>query len=156
VDNHRIGGHWLPPAVTGVVAATLMAVRQLVVTPIGMANNGDAYRLMCRVGANSGGPPDGSAQWDFVRFVYPGLPPGTPCDPYRTTQYFQLKLSAWLHDLFGLPGALDMRIVITQDCLLTGLAVGTMAWLLREAGRWVRLGVPAALFLVLADATFAC
>jgi hypothetical protein len=147
--------HWSWALCAGVLAAVLMAVRQLAVTPVGMANNGDAYRLMCKVGADSGGPPAGSTQWDFVRLVYPALPPGTGCDPYRTSQYLQLRLGVWVHDLLGLPGALDMRVLVVQDSLLVGLAVGVMVCLLRRARWWARIGVPAALFLVLADATFA-
>jgi hypothetical protein len=157
IRPHRgtFAAHWLPAVLGGLIAAALMAVRQLAVTPIGMANNGDADRLMCKIGADSGGSPNGSARWDFVRFVYIELPPGAPCNAYRSTQYFQLKLSSRLHDLLGLPGVLDMRILIVENCLLAGLAVGMMVWLLRRARWWAWFGVPAALFLVLAEATVA-
>jgi hypothetical protein len=147
--------HRLAAVLAGLFAAALMAVRQLAVTPVGMANNGDASRLMCKIGANSGGPPAGSARWDFVRFLYTEVPEGTRCLPYRTSQYLQLELSTWVHDLLGLPGVLDMRIVVVQDCLLVGAAVGALVWLLRGARWWARVAVPTALFLVLADATFA-
>ncbi|GAB3452112.1 glycan biosynthesis hexose transferase WsfD [Actinophytocola sediminis] len=146
---------WLPAVLGGLLAAGSMAVRQLAGTPVGMANNGDAARLMCQVGADSGNAHHGADRWDFVRFAYAELPIDAPCPAYRTSQYLQLRLSSWLHDLLGLPGALDMRLVIVQDCVLAGVAVGTMVWLLRRTRWWVRVGVPAALFLVLADATFA-
>jgi hypothetical protein len=153
-DAHRT---WrgVTAVLAGLLAAALMAVRQLAVTPVGMANNGDASRLMCKIGADSGAPPAGSARWDFVRFVYTELPEDTRCLPYRTSQYLQLELSTWIHDLLGLPGVLDMRVVVVQDCLLAGAAVGALVWLLRGARWWERIAVPAALFLVLADATFA-
>lgn len=151
----RRAAAWLWAVLGGLLAAVLMGVRQLAGTPIGMANNGDASRLMCQIGANATGPHHGSGRWEFVRFVYAELPPNARCLDYRSSQYLQLKLSAWLNDLLGLPGVLDMRVVIVQDCLLAGLAVGTMVWLLREARWWARIAVPAALFLVLADATFA-
>ena len=141
--------------VGGVVALILFMVRELAINPVGMANNGDANRLMCKIGANGDGPPAGSARWDFVRFQYPELPAGTPCNPYRTSQYLQLRFTSWLHDLLGLPGALDLRLVVVQDCILAGVAVGSMVWLLRRARWWVRIVLPAALFLVLADATYA-
>lgn len=146
---------WLPAVLGGLLAAGLMTVRQFGETPVGMANNGDAARLMCQLGADSGSAHHGSDRWDFVRFVYAELPPSVQCAGYRTSHYLQLKLSSWLHDVLGLPGALDMRLVIVQDCLLTGVAVGTMVWLLRRARWWTRIGVQTALFLVLADATFA-
>lgn len=145
----------LAAVLIGALGAALMAVRLLVPVPVGMANNGDGARLFCQLGARTLGPPEGSAQWDFVRFVYEAASPGVSCRPYESTQILQLHFTAWLHDLLGGPGVLDMRSVIVQDSLLTGVAIGTFAWLLREARLWVRIALPAAMLLVLADATFA-
>lgn len=141
----------LPAVLCGVLGATLMAVRLLVPTPVGMADNGDGVRLLCQLGADI----DGSERFAFARFVYPAPGPDAACEPYRTSQVLQLRLTSWLTDLFGLPGAVDMHVVIVQDCLLTGLAIGTMAWLLRRSPWWAQVVAAAGLFLVLADATFA-
>lgn len=144
------------PAISaGVLAAVLMAVRLLAGTPVGMADNGDGIRLLCQLGATADGPPPGSERFDFAHFIYPALSPGAACAGYPSSQLLQLRLTAWAHDLLGRPGVIDMRLVVLQDCLLVGLAIGTTVWLLRRARWWARVVVPAALFLVLADATFA-
>ncbi len=48
---------YLKPAVSplglGVTAVVLMAVRLLVPTPVGMADNNDGSRLLCLVGADA-------------------------------------------------------------------------------------------------------
>ncbi|MGX7826305.1 glycan biosynthesis hexose transferase WsfD [Actinokineospora sp. 24-640] len=144
-----------PAVLAGVLGAVLMAVRLLAGTPVGMADNGDGIRLLCQLGATADGPPPGSERFDFVHFIFPALSPEAACAGYPSSQLLQLRLTAWVHDLLGRPGVIDMRLVILQDCLLVGLAIGTAVWLLRGARWWARAVVPAALFLVLADATFA-
>lgn len=141
--------------VLGALGSVLMALRLLVPVPVGMANNGDGSRLMCHIGADVNGPPEPSARWLFARFAYDALPPDASCTNYRSTQLLQLKITAWLHDLWGLPGVIDTRELIVQDCILAGLAIGVMVWLLRKSALSARVLVAAALFLVIADATFA-
>jgi hypothetical protein len=139
----------------GVLGAILMGIRLLLPVPVGLANNGDGIRVMCQVGAAADGPPDGSFKWYFVRFIYPLHGLEEHCGSFRTSQLLQLRLTAWLHSALDLPGALDMRMVIIEDCLLVGIAFGTLAWLLRRICLTFRLLVLAAMFVVVADATFA-
>ena len=93
------GAAALVPVIAGVLAALLMAARLLLPVPVGMANNGDAVRLMCQIGANSHSPPWQTSELFFVRFWYPFLRPGAgpPCLHYPTTQVLQMWLTAWVH-----------------------------------------------------------
>lgn len=150
----RLKGSWFALLVTP-LAATAMGLRLLLPVPVGLANNGDGARLMCQVGAAANGPPAGSAQWYFVRLHYPAADPNEYCGPYRTAQLLQLRLTAWLHSVLGLPGALDMRLLIIEDSLLIGIALGAMAWLLRRMRLTFRLLLLAGTFAVVGDATFA-
>jgi hypothetical protein len=148
-------GRYLSSVFAGLVAAALMGARLLLPVPVGLANNGDGGRLMCQLGAAANGPPAGTAQWLYVRFWYPPVGADDFCGPYRTTQLLQLRLTAKLHSVLGSPGVLDMRLVIIEDCLLTGIALGTLAWLLRRMRLALRVALLVAVFAVLADSTFA-
>lgn len=147
---------WVTIVAAGVVSAALMGVRLFVPQPVAMANNGDAQRLMCQIHADAARPPASSAQWYFVRFHYAILSHHTRCIDYPTTQYLQLRLTSWVHrHLLGLSGAIDTRELMVEYCLLVGVVIAVMAWLLRPVRLPLRIGLLAALFVVLADATFA-
>ena len=148
----------LMPAMAGVLAAVLMAARLLLPVPVGMANNGDAVRLMCQIGASSHSPPWPTAQLSFVRFWYPFLPTGSgpPCLHYPTTQLLQVWLTAWVHQhVVSLPGAIDMRELIIEYCILVGAVMAIAARLLAVLRPAARILILVMLFLVLSEATFA-
>lgn len=151
----RLAGDWLPVLVGG-VGTVLMGLRLFVGGAVGLANNGDGPRVMCQVGGAIYDPPQAAAElFSFARFFVPSLPPDAVCDPYRTTQAVQLHLTAWIHQhVLGLPGALDMREVMVEGCVLAGIALAVLTALLKGAPTWARLVVAGAAFLVLADATF--
>lgn len=143
-------------AAFGVLSAVGMAVRLFVPSPVAMANNGDAQRLMCQVRADAGAAPKLSAQWYFARFHFAYEPPHTPCADYPTTQYLQLRLTAWVHrHVLGLSGAVDTRELMIEYCVLVGLVIALMAWLLRSTRPLLRIPLLVALFVVLAEAGFA-
>jgi hypothetical protein len=146
------------PAIAGVLGAAAMAARLLLPVPVGMANNGDAVRLMCQVGANPDSPPRVSAKALFVRFWYPVLRPGSgpPCLHYPTTQVVQVWLTAWVHQhVLGLSGAIDMRELIVEYCVLAGVVLMVAARLLTELRLAARILILILLFLVLSEAAFA-
>ena len=152
------GAAALAPVIAGVLAALLMAARLLLPVPVGMANNGDAVRLMCQVGANSHSPPWPTAQLAFVRFWYPFLRTGSgpPCLHYPTTQLLQTWLTAWIHQhMLGLPGVIDMRELIIEYCVLVGVVMAIAARLVTALRPTVRILILIMLFLVLSEATFA-
>jgi hypothetical protein len=146
------------PAVAGVLGAAAMAARLLLPVPVGMANNGDAVRLMCQIGANPDSPPRATSKVLFVRFWYPFLRPGSgpPCLHYPTTQVLQVWLTAWVHQhVLGLSGAIDMRELIVEYCVLAGVAMMVAARLLAELRLAARILILILLFLVLSEAVFA-
>ena len=148
----------LAPVIAGVLAASLMAARLLLPVPVGMANNGDAVRLMCQIGANSQSPPWPTAELAFVRFWYPFLRTGSgpPCLHYPTTQILQTWLAAWIHQhALGLPGAIDMRELIIEYCVLVGAVIAIAARLVAALRPAARILILIMLFLVLSEATFA-
>ena len=146
------------PVIAGVLAVLLMAARLLLPVPVGMANNGDAVRLMCQIGANSHSPPWQTSELFFARFWYPFLRPeaGPPCLHYPTTQVLQMWLTAWVHQhVLGLPGVIDMRELIVEYCVLAGVVMAIAARLLAALRPAVRILILIMLFLVLSEATFA-
>jgi hypothetical protein len=152
------GAAALAPVIAGVLAALLMAARLLLPVPVGMANNGDAVRLMCQIGANSHSPPWPTSQLFFVRFWYPFARPGSgpPCLYYPTTQVLQTWLTAWIHQhVLGLPGVIDMRELIIEYCVLVGVAIAITTRLLAALRPTARILILIMLFLVLSEATFA-
>jgi hypothetical protein len=151
----RVNGWWTP-VVIGLFGAIGMAVRLLWPHPVGMANNGDAQRLMCQIGADAAAGPKPTAKWYFVRLHYDFQPRHTLCTQYPSTQYIPLKLTAWIHQhVLGLHGVIDMRETIAEYCVLVGVALAAMAWLLRSIKPLLRFVILGALFVVLAEATFA-
>lgn len=146
---------WMP-YVVGVGAMLAMALRLFVPHPVGMANNGDAARLLCPLGANPDAPPKLSAKWYFVRLNYAYGSSSQPCGHYSTTQMIQMRLTAWIHHyLLGLSGAIDTRELMAEYCLLVGLVMAAATWLLRPVAVRARVALLTALFLVLAEANFA-
>ena len=123
-----------------------------------MANNGDAVRLMCQIGADWHAPPRQTSGSSFVRFWYPFLRPGSgpPCLHYPTTQVLQMWLTAWVHQhVLGLPGVIDMRELIAEYCVLAGVVTAIAARLLAALRLAARILILILLFLVLSEATFA-
>ena len=146
------------PAIAGILGAAAMAARLLLPVPVGMANNGDAVRLMCQIGANADSPPRATSRVLFVRFWYPLLRPGSgpACLHYPTTQVLQVWLTAWVHQhVLGLSGAIDMRELIVEYCVLAGLVLMVAARLLAELRLAARILILILLFLVLSEAAFA-
>jgi hypothetical protein len=152
------GAPVLVPVIAGVLAAVLMAARLLLPVPVGMANNGDAVRLMCQIGADWHSPPWPTTTTSFVRFWYPAVRPGagSPCLHYPTTQVLQVWLTAWAHQhVLGLPGVIGMRELIAEYCVLAGVVMAATARLLSALRLAARIPVLVMLFLVLSEATFA-
>ena len=146
------------PVIAGILAASLMAARLLLPVPVGMANNGDAVRLMCEIGANPQSPPWPTSGSSFVRFWYPFLRPGSApaCLHYPTTEALQVWLTAWVHQhVLGLPGVIDMRELIVEYCVLAGVVTAAAARLLASLRPAARILILTLLFLVLSEAAFA-
>lgn len=147
---------WIPWA-AGVLSAVFMALRLLWPTPVGMADNNDASRLLCQIGANALAP--SVRLYSHVKFTVFGFPkaaPGAACDPYPTSQAGLLRVIAWFHThVLGAPGRIDLREAIVVYSMLAGAAVAAGVRVLLPRSRWAAGVWAVGLFVVLGDATFA-
>jgi hypothetical protein len=134
-----------------------MALRLLWPTPVGMADNNDAVRLMCQVGADAtAASVRRYSHVQFAVFGYPKAAPGTQCIPYPTSEAWLLRLTGWFHvHVLGGSGAVDMREAVLGYCLLTGLVIAVGVRVLLPRLSWVAVVWALGLLLILADATFA-
>jgi hypothetical protein len=150
------GRAWSWPLAAGLGAAGTVAARLFVPQPVGMANNGDAQRLICQIGGDADAAPALTAKWAYVRLDYPVKHLASACEQYPTTHFLQVGLTSWVHrHVLGLSGVLDVRELMAEYCLLVGLVIAAVAWLLRSIRPLARVAVLVALFLVLSEATFA-
>lgn len=146
---------WCVPVLSGAVAAVVMFVRLFVPGPVGTANNGDAFRLLCQLGTDPDSPPASTEKWYFVRFWYP-VTPVHGCTDYASSEILPLRATAWIHKhILGMSGVIDLREMALEYCILAGLLIVALAVILRSVRLPVRLVVLCALFLVLSEATFA-
>ncbi|RJQ87469.1 glycan biosynthesis hexose transferase WsfD [Amycolatopsis panacis] len=129
------------------VSLTLLLVRFLVPRPVGMADNGDGWRLLCKLGGRQLDRPSEG----FVRFTYGAAP---PCDSaYVSSQTWLDWTASKLGALFGVPGVLNLIVLGVLSCVLVAVAItATVAGLgLRGWHRWL---ATALLLLVMADSAF--
>jgi hypothetical protein len=118
----------------GAATTTVTLLVLLVPKPLGLADNADYLRLLCRLPVvpdlAAGRPP----LFAFVNLTYhSGIQPGWQCDynsPAVAPLWLAGKVSA------RLPGhhALDLRVVAVMYAVAFGVAVGLLVWAL--PGRW--------------------
>ncbi len=129
-----------------VYAASLLflLVRWLVPQPIGAADNGDGWRLLCHLGANE--LDRISESW--VRMVYG---PAPDCmSGYVSSQTWLQGLAQWLGHRLGSSAGLNLYVLGTLTCVLVAGAVTVLAFAL-PLPRIGRAGAAGAILLVLAD-----
>ncbi|MFK0248522.1 hypothetical protein ACIQUM_27845 [Amycolatopsis azurea] len=134
---------------SGVFFAALgvLLVRFLVPRPIGMADNGDGWRILCRLGAREVDRPSEH----FVRFSYG---PAPACNSeYISSQSWIDKIAGGAGQLLDLPGILNLLVLGVLGCLLVAGGIAAIVVGLRLS---VRNSVIAtiALLLVAADSAF--
>ncbi|WP_449727812.1 glycan biosynthesis hexose transferase WsfD [Catenulispora acidiphila] len=147
----------ISPVGLGVISGALMAIRLLVPVPVGMADNNDGSRLLCLVGADAGAVHSSALPyWQYVVERYPFTPSPHHCEPYPSTMLLPAKLAALVHQhILGLAGAIDLRELAVEYCLVVGFVMWVAARLTRSWRPAARGAFLVALFLVLAEATFA-
>jgi hypothetical protein len=136
-------------------ALGLFLVRFLVPTAVGQADNRDGARLMCGPGLRLRPvlPPGGPRYFRFAYFPY--VPTGT-CGHrllYPTSEIVPLELARLLTPILGLRGSLNLIALGVLMCVLAAVGIASLVVGLRVAW-WARVVLAAALWLVLADATF--
>jgi hypothetical protein len=122
----------------------VLLVRWLVPGPVGAADNGDAWRLLCPLGAT----PGDRILEDWVQMAYG---PTDVCESgYVSSQTWLLRLARWSGGHLGSAAALDLYVLGAITCVLAALAVTvlTLALPLTTHGRLVATGL---LLLVLTD-----
>lgn len=150
----RLGSPARLPLLFGILATVVALAILFVPRPIGMADNGDELRLICRMGLAPDYAPEQVVFFETVNFTYsPGeLPIGLNCD-YHSSAEPVLRAAALVSPL--LPGGhdLDLRVVGVIYALLFGVAIGFAVAGLPEK-RWLRVAGGLLLVAVLGDIAF--
>ncbi|TCO63010.1 hypothetical protein [Actinocrispum wychmicini] len=134
---------------SGVFATSLAVLlfRFLVPKPVGIADNGDGWRLLCRLGVND----PARLTERFVQFDYPAAPPCSSL--YVTSQLWLDRAAQWLGRLFGLDSAVDLVVLGVLCCVLAALGIALTVLGLRLTTRW-QVVATVLLLLVVADSAF--
>ncbi|WP_103355910.1 hypothetical protein [Amycolatopsis sp. CA-128772] len=133
----------------GVFALSLgvLLIRFLVPRPVGMADNGDGWRLLCKLG---GRHPELRSEY-YVHFAYG---PGTPCrSDYISSQAWLDWLASKLGEALGLPAELNLLVLGALTCVLVAVGVAATVLALDLSTR-NRVIAAVLLLLVMADSAF--
>lgn len=155
-----------PAVATGLLWAAVLIVRLYVGGFVGLADNFDGHRLTCQVGVAPSPIPADQPLWAYATPRYDSYTwYGEACSaggtgqPYLTTAVFPLWIAKLLtatlgRYAFGLPGALDLRMVGLVYIALAAVAIG---WCVRELpGRtWLRVLIASGIGLAVCDSAFA-
>ncbi|WP_409185440.1 hypothetical protein F9C11_14805 [Amycolatopsis sp. VS8301801F10] len=130
-----------------VASLGLLLLRFLVPRPVGMADNGDGWRLLCQLGGRQLDRPSEG----FVRFSYGSAP---PCDSaYVSSQAWLDWAAGKIGALFGASGVLNLLVLGVLTSVLVAAAI-TVTVLGLDLNRRNRLLATALLLLVMADSAF--
>jgi hypothetical protein len=134
------------------VSLGLFLVRFLIPTPVGQADNRDGPRLMC--GVFGLGPVVPRGYPPYFRYAYFQYAPAR-CGraPYVTSQIVPLEVARLLTPVFGLPGTLNLIALGVLMCVLTSVAIASLATGLRVRP-WGQLLTAAVIWTIMADAAF--
>jgi hypothetical protein len=134
------------------VSLAAFLVRFLVPTPVAQADNRDGPRLMCGLGL----VPVTHGRPRFFRFAYFEYVHNPACAgraPYPSSQLVLLELARLLTPVFGLPGSLNLIAQGVLMCALASVGIASLATGLRLR-LWAQLLVAAAIWVIVADASF--
>ena len=145
----RTPGLWL--SIFG-VSLGLFLVRFLIPAPVGQADNRDGPRLMC--GVFGLGPVVPRGYPPYFRYAYFQYAP-TRCGraPYLTSEIVPLEVARLLTPVFGLPGTLNLIALGVLMCVLTSVAIASLATGLRVRPGGQLLAA-AVIWTIMADAAF--
>ncbi|RSM83463.1 hypothetical protein DL991_02640 [Amycolatopsis sp. WAC 01375] len=128
-------------------ALTVLLVRFLVPRPVGMADNGDGFRVLCGAGIPWKGKPEG-----FVHLAY--TVPAGECDAtYLLTQSWFARIARSIGDVLGLESTLSLVVLGVLTSVLAAAAVALIVVGLPYSRR-VRGFAALGLLLVVADSAF--
>jgi len=155
-----------PAVTTGLAWSFVLLIRMYYGGEIGLADNFDGHRLMCQLGVAPHPFPADQQLWAYVTPRYDAYTwYGESCSaggtgqPYLSSAVVPLWIAKALtatvgNHLFGLPGALDLRVLGLVYVALAAIAIG---WCAHELpGRlWIRVLIASGFGLVVADSAFA-
>lgn len=151
----------LVAVLTGITWTAIMAVRMFVPGPIGLADQGDAGRLLCGLGLAKQYPWASDSFFTHATFTWvPHTYYGETCgivgtgQPYASSQLLLLRLARLLTGPLGLPGALDTRALAVVSAVIIGVAIALFVLVLPGA-LWLRVLLSSGVGLVVADGGFA-
>ncbi|MEV8614473.1 hypothetical protein AB0383_42325 [Amycolatopsis sp. NPDC051373] len=125
----------------------LLLVRFLIPRPIGMADNGDGWRLLCKLGGKQLDRPSEG----FVRFSYGA---GVPCtSDYVSSQTWLDWLASKAGHLFGSSAVLNLLVLGVGTCVLVAVAI-TAAVTGLDLERRGKVVATVLLLIVMGDSAF--
>ncbi|SEE03042.1 hypothetical protein SAMN04489740_0514 [Arthrobacter alpinus] len=157
----RIQHHGLAAAVAGIMAATVVLVRLLLPSTVGVADRGDGFMMMCRLGLSNVRP---WSYQEFTQFIFPQWVPhswvGEACPANSDSLYWfsSPHLLAWLGQLLtpvlGWGDGLDTRAIAVVSAAVFGLLLA--GFVVACPGRLpFRLLAAAGMTAVVSDSSFA-
>jgi hypothetical protein len=128
-----------------VTAVSVMFLRFLVPKPVGMADNGDGWRLLCQLGGHN------STVQKYVQMNYP---PAWMCPSnYISSQMWLDRPVSWLGKVIGLDSVLNLYLLGAVCILLAAFGITIIVLGLKLTRRW-QIAVTILLLLVVADSAF--
>ncbi|MGY1754739.1 glycan biosynthesis hexose transferase WsfD [Blastococcus sp. SYSU D01042] len=154
--RERLGGARGPrplAALFAIVVTVLSWAQLFAGRTVGVADNGDGTRLMCKFGLRS----DPALTFTSTAWQYVPMDPGRTCDDSTFRAYssweWVLQPVVWLYRSTLGGGGFDLRVLGVVDSVLLGLFVGAvvLAW---PGSLRARAAVGAAISVVVLDITF--
>jgi hypothetical protein len=150
-----------PAVSTGAAWGLVLLTRLFLGGAVGLADNFDGHRLLCQLGVAPHPFPASQPLWAYLTPRYDAYTwYGEACSaggtgqPYLSTEYFPLWLAKLLTHLYGLPGALDLRMLGLVFAVGVAVAVG---WTVRElpGPTWARVLIASGIGLAAVDSAIA-
>ena len=150
-----------PAVSTGAAWGLILVVRLFLGGAVGLADNFDGHRLLCQLGVAPHPFAASQPLWAYATPRYDAYTwYGEACSaggtgqPYLSTEYFPLWLAKLLTHLYGLPGALDLRMLGLVFAVGVAVAVG---WTVRElpGPTWARVLIASGIGLAAVDSAIA-
>ncbi|GLZ40672.1 hypothetical protein [Actinokineospora sp. NBRC 105648] len=132
---------------TFVAWVAVLVVRWLVPRPVGIADNGDGWRLLCKLGVND----RARVSESVVQFFYA---PAAPCpSSYVSSQFWVDRVALWLGQVLGDPPGLNLKVVGAIGILVVAVGLTVVVWALPVRG-WYRALAAFVIGLVVLDSAF--
>ena len=135
------------------VSLGLFAIRLLVPVPVAEADDKDGPRLMCGLGVTKVTGGHHPLYFRYPYFEYVSTPACAGHAPYPTSEILPVELSRLLTPVLGLTGTINLIALGLLVCAIASAGIATLVTGLRIR-LWARLLLAAAVWLVVADASF--